>query len=58
MADTLETIMSKLSPERQESIKARAEELIKDELARIDLEDSTDLDVRKFEPAKPGKLVK
>ena len=39
MADTLETIMSKLSPERQESVKARAEELIKDELARIDLED-------------------
>jgi hypothetical protein len=55
MADTLETIINKLSPERQESIKARAEELIKDELGRVDLEDSTDSAVRKFEPAKPVK---
>lgn len=58
MTTTLETTMSKLSPERQESIKARAEELIKDESARIDLKDSTDLDIRKFEPAKPDKPVK
>ena len=58
MADTLETIMSKLPPERQEYIKARAEELINDESALIDLDDSTDSDVRKFEPAKLGKPVK
>lgn len=58
MADTLETIMSKLSPERQESIEARTEELIKDESARTDLEDSTDSDVRKFEPSRPDKPIK
>lgn len=58
MTTTLETIMSELSPERQESIEARAEELIKNESARIELENSTDLNVRKFEPAKSDKPVK
>lgn len=58
MTTTLETIMSKLSPKRQESIEARAEELIKDELARVDLEDSTDLNVQKIEPAKSAIVLK
>ena len=58
MADTLETIMSKLPPERQESIKARAEELINDESGLIDLDDSTDLNVQKIEPAKSSIVLK
>lgn len=55
MTTTLEMIMSELPPERQEHIKARAQQLIEDEPAPVDMEDSTNLDVQKFESAKPVK---
>lgn len=58
MTTTLEMIMSELPPERQEHIKARAQQLIEDQPAPVDMENSTDSDVQKFEPAKPDKPVK
>ena len=58
MTTTLEMMMSELSPERQEWIKARTEKLIKDESALIDREDSTGLNCREFERAKSDIVLK